>query len=298
MVLFVGELLADLITEESFETAERFILRVGGSPGNIAKFLAQLGVPTRILSRVGNDPIGRRIVDSLLRRGVDTSYVQYDSVNSTTLVFVQRTALTPDFFVVRSADKFLEPPNEEIFQGVRIVHFSCWPFTVSPIREVALKILEKAKKLGVMIGFDPNCREKLFTCGRLDIRIVLSILEKTEITKPSLDDAIALFGEYEGKLEDKVHYYIDKFHKCGAKKVVLTAGPYGAFASENGEIHHIPTCATSVVDATGAGDGFWAGLYYGILNGSTFVEACYLGSKIAAQVLSQIGADVDIMSEL
>lgn len=294
MVLFVGEVLADLITEEPFESAENFVLRVGGSPGNIAKFLAQLGIPTRMLARVGNDPIGKRIVNNLSKRGVDVSHIQYDDLNATTLVFVQRTKLTPDFFVVRGADRFLESPNDEVFDGVKIVHFSCWPFTVSPIREVALDILERVDKLGIKLGFDPNCREKLFPCGCIDMETIRLVLGKAEIIKPSVDDAIALFGQYEGSLEDKVRYYVDKFHQCGVKKVVLTAGPYGAFASENGDIQHIPTYATNVVDATGAGDGFWAGLYYGILKGQSLFDACCTGSKIAAQVLSQIGADVEV----
>jgi len=91
MILFVGELLADMIAEEPLDTAKHFEMKVGGSPGNIASYLSQLGVKVRILSRVGNDIIGKRIINKLRQKGVDTSYIQIDKEYGTTLVFVQKT---------------------------------------------------------------------------------------------------------------------------------------------------------------------------------------------------------------
>ena len=294
MVLFVGELLADMITEENFESAEHFVMKVGGSPGNIARYLSLLGKKAVVLSRVGSDIIGRRIIDSLSRCGVDVSYIQCDDINGTTLVFVQRTELSPDFFVIRGADRFLEYPGDDIFDGVEYLHFSCWPFTTQPVSKTADKILEWALEKKIRIAFDPNCRDKLFSCGKIQREKIIDVLKSVEVSKPSLDDSIALFGDVDYEFNDKVRYYIDRYLEAGVKNVVLTAGKYGAFASDGGRIVPIPSDAKKIVDSTGAGDGFWAGMYYGLLENKTFIESCIIGSKIAGYILGFVGADVPL----
>lgn len=297
MVLFVGELLADLITEERFADAEHFILKIGGSPGNIAKYLSQLGVPTRIISRVGDDEIGRRIVSNLSHYGVDVKYIQFDKEFGTTLVFVQKTKDSPDFFVIRGADRFLKYPGEEAFNGIKIMHLSCWPLSFESSFNELRKIIEIAQRHDIKISFDPNCRDKLFDCRKIVINRVLEILSLSVYSKPSLDDAIAIFGEVDYSIEDSAKFYIEKFHEHGVKNVVLTAGKYGAYVSyveNNGGIVHIPSNAKKIVDATGAGDGFWAGMYYGIMTGRDFIESCKIGSMVAAHILGFVGADVPL----
>ncbi|HPZ16981.1 MAG TPA: PfkB family carbohydrate kinase [Fervidobacterium sp.] len=292
MVLFVGELLADMITEEHFENAEHFILKLGGSPGNIARYLSQLGKKARMLSRVGYDIIGKRIIKNLSGYGVDISYIQVDDTVGTTLVFVQRTEFSPRFFAIRGADRFLEYPNNEIFNGVEFVHFSCWPFTTKPVSEITDRLLEVALERNVKIAFDPNCRDELFSCGRIDRDRITSIMQFVEYSKPSLDDSIAIFGDVEYDFDDKIKYYIACFHNAGIKNVVLTAGENGAFVSDGKTIIPIPPHAKKVVDSTGAGDGFWAGIYYGLLEKKNFFDSCVVGSKIAGYILGFVGADV------
>lgn len=297
LVLFVGELLADLITEENFLDAEHFILKIGGSPGNIAKYLSQLGVPTRMISRVGDDVIGHRIVSNLERYGVDVRYIQFDKEFGTTLVFVQKTQDSPDFFVIRGADRFFECPDDDAFKDVRIMHISCWPLSFESSFNKLFKIIQRAQEHDIKISFDPNCRDKLFGCRKIVLDRVKEILSLSVYSKPSLDDAIAIFGEVDYSIEDSVRFYIEKFHEHGVKNVVLTAGKYGAYASsvENKDsIVHIPSNAKKIIDATGAGDGFWAGMYYGIISGRDFIESCKIGSKVAAHILGFVGADVPL----
>ncbi|AMW32335.1 sugar kinase [Fervidobacterium islandicum] len=307
MILFFGELLADLITQEDFTSAEHFTLKVGGSPGNIARFASQLGVPTKIVSRVGNDPIGNRIVKKLEQAKVDISSVQIDNKYGTTLVFVQKTVESPDFFVIRGADRFLRLSEDEIdkiLDGISIVHVSCWTLTHKDLYEMTMKVVRKAVERGISISFDPNCRDKLFECSKIERDRVFELLRYTTYLKPSLDDAMAILGtpsnesrESNEFTENVVKYYVEQFHKCGAKYVVLTAGRGGAFASvfdESKSVTHIPAVAERVVDATGAGDGFWAGMYYGLINKYDFIEACKIGAMVAGYIVQFVGADVDI----
>ncbi len=298
MVLFVGELLADMITDEIFEVAQHFELKIGGSPGNIARYLAQLGIPTRILSKVGNDIIGERIINKLSQNGVDTKHIQIDNSFGTTVVFVQKTPGSPDFFILRGADRFLESPSEDIFQDIQILHLSCWPISFNETFEKVVSIVEKAINKGISIGFDPNCRDKIFECGKITKDRISYIFKRTTYSKPSLDDAIAIFGDVSYSLEDAVRYYIGEFHKLGVKNIVLTAGKYGAYVSDGSQIIHLPSYAKKIVDATGAGDGFWAGVYYGILNGNDFVKSCVIGSKVAAYILGFVGADVELNKDI
>ncbi|SHN48770.1 carbohydrate kinase family protein [Fervidobacterium gondwanense] len=300
MVLFVGELLADLITEERFQNAENFVLKIGGSPGNIARYSAQLGVPSRMLSRVGNDPIGGRILKRLAESGVDVSFVQEDNIHGTTLVFVQKTPDSPDFFVIRGADQHLELANDEIekiLEGVKIVHFSCWMLSRCNLYELTMRIVKAAFEKGISVSFDPNCRDKLFECGKIDSEKVMNMLRYTTYSKPSLDDAIAIFKSelsVNSPVENEVKYYIERFHQLGVKYVVLTAGKMGAYASDGNTIIHIPPSAKKVIDATGAGDGFWAGMYYALTKGYDFFKACEFGSKVAGHIVGFVGADVPL----
>ncbi|WP_448375973.1 carbohydrate kinase family protein [Fervidobacterium sp.] len=306
MILFVGELLADVITEERFDTAEHFTMKIGGSPGNIARYSSQLGIPTRIISKVGKDPIGKRIINKLITEGVDVRYVKEDSEHGTTLVFVQKTTESPDFFVIRGADRYIELEEseiEQVLEGAKILHFSCWMLTFQNLFNLTIKLIEKALEKGIAVSFDPNCRNKLFGCSKIATDRILQILKYTTYAKPSLDDAEAIFGEVEDLEEmndfpvEKVKYYIEKFHTYGVRNVVLTAGKHGAFASDGSNFIQIPTHAKKVIDATGAGDGFWAGTYFGLINGYDFFRACELGSKVAGYIVGFVGADVPV-SEL
>ncbi len=300
MVLFIGELLADMITEELFQEAENFVLKIGGSPGNIARYSAQLGVPSRMLSRLGNDPIGERILKKLTESGVDVSYIQKDNILGTTLVFVQKTPGSPDFFVIRGADQYLELVDDEIekiLEGVKIVHFSCWMLSRCKLYELTMRIVKVASGKGISVSFDPNCRDKLFECGKIDSEKVMNMLRYTTYSKPSLDDAAAIFKnevDVNSPVENAVKYYVERYHEVGVKYVVLTAGKLGAYASDGKDFVHMPPSAKRVVDATGAGDGFWAGMYYGLTKGYDFFKACEFGSKVAGHIVGFVGADVPL----
>ncbi len=290
MVLFFGELLADMITEEKLDNALRFELHVGGSPGNIAGYLSQFGVKTYVLSRVGSEPIGQRILEQLKNLNVDTQHLQIDKSNPTTLVFVTKSKESPDFFVVRGADKYIEIDENELtslLTKIKFLHVSCWMLTDNALVEKTFKLLKKAKENGIKISFDPNCRDKIFCNKKIDITVVKEVLELTDYSKPSVDDFQAIFG-YFNSVQDS----INKFHTLGAKNVILTAGKEGAFVSDGNRIEHLLPTASQVVDTTGAGDGFWAGTYYGLVNGLDIFSSAKIGNKVAGYIVQRIGADV------
>ncbi len=282
-ILLIGESLIDLISGnyvKSVKDADSFTPHLGGSPFNIATMLGDLGFKPFFLTRIGDDPFGYLIVRELESRGVDTTYVQMDPYSHTSMVLIAKSKENHDFLPLRDADYKLVLPDESIIDNllkrVDIIHFSSWPISRLPSRHTLENILIKAKKYDIKICFDINYRRKLLNTNFDAISYIKKLLRDIYMVKPSVEDAYEIFGE---KRNDE---YIDMFHHFGVKYVVLTLGKKGALVSDGKKIQTLPSLAKHPVDSTGAGDGFWAGLYYGIRLGYDIFKSAEIGSIIAA----------------
>lgn len=83
--------------------------------------------------------------------------------------------------------------------------------------------------------------------------------------------------------------YIARFHEMGPKTVVLTMGADGVLLSEEGTITHIPARPVEVVDATGAGDAFWAGFLVALLDGNSLRRCALFAREIVELKLTTVG---------
>lgn len=286
-IIFLGEILIDLISKEKLNKAKNFQKKLGGSPLNIAINLSQLGIETSIISRIGDDPFKDFILENLQKYNINKDFLQIDNFHNTTLVFVSKSKSSPEFFVIRGADRFFEVP-ELNFNDTKFLHLSCWPITHIENYTKTLQIIEIAKNQGVKIGFDPNCRNKIFCEKKLDIDRIFEIIRNSYVMKPSLDDAREIFGPLP---EER---YIELLHNFGVNYVILTLGKEGALVSDGKVVKHIPSLATKVIDTTGAGDAFWSGIYYGLLKGWSIFKSAKLGSLISSVVLKNVGAITDL----
>jgi len=104
------------------------------------------------------------------------------------------------------------------------------------------------------------------------------------ITKPSLDDATRIFGP--GKTPEA---YIELFHEMGPKVVVFTMRAEGVLLSEEERITRIPARPVEVVDATGAGDSFWAGFLVALLDGNPLKRCALFAREIVERKLTTVG---------
>lgn len=159
-----------MVSEEyvgSLSSAEKFERHFGGSPGNIAVNLKDMGVPSVLISRVGADPFGDFIIEKLKARGMDTGKVQADPVHPTTFVMVSKSKESPQFLPLRGADRFLTPPPDigKIFEKTGFFHFSSWPISMEPSRTAVIGMITEARERGVKICFDPNYRRVLWENG-------------------------------------------------------------------------------------------------------------------------------------
>jgi fructokinase len=125
-VLIIGEMLIDMVSQEYVDdlgSADKFERHFGGSPANIAVNLSDLGVEATLVSRIGDDPMGKALVDNAKKRGLETKYIQTDPTRPTTFVIVSKSKLTPQFIPLRGADTSIEMPELSLFDGVEFFTF-------------------------------------------------------------------------------------------------------------------------------------------------------------------------------
>ncbi len=295
-LLAVGEVLVDLISKEeadSFIEADNFERYFGGSPANIAMNLARFGKKSALISRVGYDGLGDYLIKRLEEAGVITDTISVDRDNNTTVIMVTRSRKSPSFIAYRGAEKFIdsdEIEEEDIIKS-KIIHLSTFALSAPESRRAIEKIINIARDQKKIISLDPNYRPQLWE-GRGDgIEYIKNLLPKVDIIKPSLDDAEALFGR--GDAES----YVKSFHESGCRLVILTQGANGLVVSTGDKVKHFDSMATEVVDTTGAGDAFWSGFYIGVISGYSLELAVQLGNSVAAEVIKEVGAIVELPDE-
>ncbi len=290
-ILTVGEILIDMISAEYNDSFEGDIYHkyFGGSPSNIAMNVRRLGIQSLVASAVGKDGFGTFLMKSLDQADINTSCVQQVDF-STSMVVVTKSKSTPIPIFYRGADYQLDysPQLEESLLNSKIVHFSCWPISMLPVRDTIERVIEKARKNHILVGFDPNYHPMIWQKGVDGVEYVKSIVGKVDIIKPSEDDAERLFGK------DTHNNQIKKFLNLGAKLVIMTLGKDGAIVSNGKETIQFDSLATEIIDTTGAGDAFWSGFYTAVVKGYKIREAIILGFAVSAYKLKHIGAVVDL----
>ncbi len=289
-VLLVGEALVDFISMEvsdSLSTTAQFERHLGGSPANIALNVAKLGGRSALICKTGIGAFGQYIRNELRRYGVLTDYMIMDHRVRTTIVFVARTAGTPDFEVARQGDAQLRPEDvpKEAIARARLVHASTFALSQEPSRSAVRHAIRKAREMGKLVSLDPNYHPAVWP-NLFEARAVLGELYPlVDITKPSLDDAERLFGP--GNTPEE---YVAKFRELGVKTVVLTMGAKGALLSHEDRLHRIEPHKVKVADSTGAGDAYWAGFLLAWLDGNPPERCALFAREVVERKLRTIGA--------
>ncbi len=289
-LLSVGETLIDFISVEQTDwlrNASTFRRYLGGSPANIAVNVSKLGGASAVLSKTGIGAFGKFIKSELQRHGVSTDYLVMDHRTRTTVAFVSSTSGKPDFEIARSGDYLLRPEEilEESVRRSRIVHASTFALSREPCRSAVRKVLRTARENGQKVSLDPNYSQRIWPHHKEAIQVIEEMFQYVDITKPSLDDAIRIFGP-----EQTPEKYIALFHEMGAGTVVLTMGADGLLVSEKGRlVCHLPTRTIDVADATGAGDAFWAGFLVALLDDNSLENCALFAREVVEMKLARVG---------
>ncbi|MDX9955448.1 MAG: carbohydrate kinase [Anaerolineae bacterium] len=288
-VLVIGEALIDFISMEETDSllgATAFQRFSGGSPANIATNVAKLGGQAAIIAKTGVGAFGQFLKAELQRAGVQTQYWVMDARVNTSVIFVSRSKKTPDFEPFRDGDFRLEPAeiSAEAIARTRVVHASMWPLSREPSRSAVEKAFQMAQAQGKLISLDPNYSPRIWPDLDEARRVIRRMMAYATFTKPSLDDAQRIFGG--GKTPEE---YIALFHEMGPRVVVLTMGGAGMILSTGDAQTFIPAQPVQIVDATGAGDSFWAGFLVALLDGNSLERCALFAREVVGRKLTRMG---------
>lgn len=289
-VLTLGETIVDFISTErvdSLREATTFRRYLGGSPANIAVYVAKLGGKAAVISKTGIGAFGQFLKAELQYHGVIADYLIMDHRVHTTFVFVSQTSGTPDFEPSRNGDYQLSPQevSEEAVARARVIHASTWPLSREPSRFAVEKAFSLAREQGKIVSLDPNYSPAVWPDYQDAQETIRRMYQYVTITKASLDDAHRFFGP-----GNRPEEYIEMFHELGPPTVVFTMGQEGALISHQGKLlGHLPARAIKVVDATGAGDSFWAGFLVAMLDENPLERCLLFAREIVEMKLTSVG---------
>ena len=249
--------------------------RLGGAPANVACALARLGTPVGLIARLGEDATGAEFIELFQRRGVDLQALQSDPSRPSRVVLVRRHANGERVFqgfagdqTLGFADQMLDRVElEAVWPGVsdqaRWLLVGSIPLAAMASADSLQWVLAQAKSAGLALAVDVNWRPTFWnpeadpaagpTADAL--ALIKPLLEQASLLKLAREEAVWFFGS-----DDPA---VIAAGLPQQPDVVVTDGaePVRWFiAKEAGSMTAFPP--SQVIDTTGAGDAFTAGLLH------------------------------------
>ncbi|PUA43038.1 2-dehydro-3-deoxygluconokinase [Pseudomonas protegens] len=291
-ILSFGETMAMFVAEHSGDLArvEHFHKRIAGADSNVAIGLSRLGFKVAWLSRVGNDSLGRFVLDTLQAEGLDCR-------------FVRRDPLHPTGFQLKSREDSGDDPRVEYFRRgsaashlslddlapallqARHLHATGIPPALSDsARELSGHLMQTQRASGRSVSFDPNLRPGLWASEALMIREINRLAALAHWVLPGLGEGRLLTGRDDPA--DIAAFYLDQ----GAEAVVIKLGAHGAYYRTHldaGFVDGVPV--PQVVDTVGAGDAFAVGLISALLESRSVIEAVQRANWVGSRAIQSRG---------
>jgi fructokinase len=241
-------------------------LAPGGSPANVAIGLARLGVPARLLARIADDMLGRRIREHLAVNGVELDHA-VPAAEQTSMAMVSvgadgapsydfRVAGTADW--QWTADEVAEALDPGPAGPVVALHSGSLALTTPPGAAVLRGLMRRAAATAT-ISYDPNCRPLLMGPPADVLAGAHEVLAVADVVKVSAEDLGWLVP---GSTPEAV---LEDWLGRGPAVVAVTLGGDGVLAgTSRGVRSRRPGVPVTVIDTVGAGDTFSAALLAGL----------------------------------
>ena len=277
-----------------FGKATECKIHVSGGEFNVAANLANcFGIPTGIAAAMVGYPIGDLIAERVRAMGVQPFYKHFEhngvtGPNMATVYSDRGFGVRPPVVFYNRANEagaMLKPGDfdwKAIFaRGVRWFHsggiFAALSATTG---DLILEAMHAAKSAGAVVSFDLNFRKKLWNiwggAGRA-LDVLRRIAQNVDVlvgNEEDLQNALGLSG-----VAEAVKTYPQLKVVATSLREVHSANrhTWSATAWMNGQTYSAPKCELDVYDRVGGGDGFSAGLFYGLLTGESPEDALKLG---------------------
>lgn len=275
----LGELLTDVFPDG--------LSVPGGAPANVAFHLAQAGVASSIISRVGCDDAGHALIDWLKVSGIEVSALQCDDNQATGAVRVRvaDSGVTYDIASPAAWD-FIEFADTAIdlvrASGVLVFGTLAQRHPVS--RQSIRRLVVAAREAGTLRFADLNLRSPHF-----DEETVFWTLRHADVLKLNVDE-LELVSSMLGARGEAEVLFEGLVREFALPRAVLTAGANGSVIHENGVSIQVPPENAEVLDTVGAGDAFTAMLARGLARGASLIDSAARAARLAAWVASSRGA--------
>lgn len=288
------------------EDMQTFAKYLGGSSGNLAAGLARLGARSAMLTRVGDEHMGRFVREELARQGVDVTHVKTDPERLTALVVLGIGAaddIPHIFFRERCADMGLttDDVDEPFIASASLLAITGTHLSTKPTREAVMKAIELAKQNGTRVALDIDYRPVLWGLGSAG-HGASRFVESTEITavlQTFLPDCDLVIGTEEeiaiaGGSTDTLAA-LANIRALTRAAIVLKRGASGCTVFDAETIDSLDTgmqCAGLEVDVfntVGAGDAFLSGFLSAWLDGEPWETCGQNGNACGALVVARHG---------
>jgi 5-dehydro-2-deoxygluconokinase len=308
-VICLGRLGVDLYAQQigsRLEDVSSFAKYLGGSSANIAANTARLGLKSAMLTRVGDDQMGRFLKETLAKEGCDVSHVIKDPQHLTALVLLglkDRETFPLVFYRDNCADMALavDDFDEAFIASSRSLLITGTHFSTAHVDDTSRRALEFARRNNVRTVLDIDYRPVLWgLTGKAqgEVRFVSSegVTKHLRGILPLFDLIVGTEEEFKiaGGEEDLLAT-LRSVREVTTATLVVKLGALGCTVFE-GEIpdsmDKVPTFGgvrVEVLNVLGAGDAFIAGFLSGWLRGENYEVCAARGNGCGALAVSRHG---------
>lgn len=279
IVVGMGEALWDVLPEGK---------KIGGAPANFAYHVSQFGLPSCVVSAIGDDALGKEIIENFTSKGLDQLIAEVPYPTGTVQVEIDQTGIP--LYDIKDNVAWDNIPYTEhldaLAKRTKAVCFGSLAQRNVVSRETINHFLDTMPKDDdSLIVFDVNLRQ-----GFYNKEILCKSMQNCNILKINDEELITvsrMFGYPGIDLQDKCWILLGKYN---LKMLILTCGINGSYVFTPGNVSFQPTPKVEVADTVGAGDSFTAAFIASILKGKSVTEAHSIAVKTSAYVCTQKGA--------
>ena len=250
IVVGMGEALWDVLPEGK---------KIGGAPANFAYHVSQFGLPSQVVSAVGNDPLGREIVENFTSKGLNHLIEEVPYPTGTVQVEIDPAGV-PQYVIKENVawDNIPYTARLEALAGqTRAVCFGSLAQRNVVSRDTINRFLDAMPQTAdSLVVFDVNLRQGFYTK-----EILCNSMKRCNILKINDEELVTvsrMFGYPGIDLQDKCWILLGKYN---LRMLILTCGINGSYVFTPGNVSFQPTPKVEVADTVGAGDSFTAAFH-------------------------------------
>lgn len=287
IVVGMGEALWDVLPEGK---------KIGGAPANFAYHVSQFGLPSCVVSAVGDDALGKEIIENFTSKDLNQLIAEVPYPTGTVQVEIDPAGV-PQYEIKENVAWDNIPYTahlEMLAEKTKAVCFGSLAQRNVVSRNTINRFLDAMpQNEDTLVVFDVNLRQ-----GFYNKEILCNSMKRCNILKINDEELVTvsrMFGYPGIDLQDKCWILLGKYN---LKMLILTCGINGSYVFTPGNVSFQPTPKVEVADTVGAGDSFTAAFIASILKGKSVQEAHSTAVQTSAFVCTKKGAMPTLPSEL